>query len=188
MKSSDLIGRTNAVIGNLNGVQAENILKVYRSKCCHYYGTQAWQFQLNPLKDFTVMWNRCVRRLLCLPNMTHSRFLPHISGMCTPHDQICNSFLKMLSNMRISDNELVRYMSQRSYNPNSIIGGNLKYIQRHYGLPKTIDCTCKHGKLTTDTCNLEDLVIISLIKELLFDNVILSKIQCISLLNYLCII
>ena len=80
MKRSDLIGRVNTVLGNLHGVPRESVMKVFRSKCCHYYGSQAWQLDQNCVKDFATMWNRCVRRLLCLPNRTHS-----IPSWCCRH-------------------------------------------------------------------------------------------------------
>ena len=57
-KRSDLVGRVNTVLGNLNGVPLQAVLKVFRSKCCHYYGSMTWQYDLGCLKDFSTMWNK----------------------------------------------------------------------------------------------------------------------------------
>jgi len=134
MKRGDLAGRTNVMIGNLHEMSTDIILKIFSSQCCHYYGTQIWQFSKSSLGDFCTMWNRCVRRLLKLPNMTHCRFLPLLANMKSPGDQICSMFLGLLRSMRQNDNYVVNHLTERGLNDTrSYIGHNLQYISRRYG-------------------------------------------------------
>jgi hypothetical protein len=187
MKRSDLVGRVNTVIGNLSGLPADIISKVFKTKCCHFYGTQIWDFNNHrSLKEFLVMWNRCVRRLLCLPHRTHCRFLPHIVGSRSPHDQICSMFLRQVKTMMLSDNDVVRYFANRHNFKNSIIGSNIEYIYRYYELPRQYS-NVFDVQIKKDDCNDNDQFTIVAIKDLLFCQTIFSNAEKFLLLNYLCI-
>ena len=185
MKRSDLIGRSNTVIGNLSGLTVDIISKVFTSKCCHFYGTQIWDFSQHCLTDFTVAWNKCVRRLLCLPNRTHCRFLPGILGSKSPIDQICNMFMKQFRNMTISRNEFVRYVAKRSAVANSIIGINLNFIYKFYGL--RVARNVRTTQLYKDLCNEEDKCTIIAIRDLLKGQAPFSNLDSRNFLYYLCI-
>ena len=132
-KRSDLVGRVNSVSGNLYELSNDIIMKMFSSQCCHYYGTQTWQFSTSTVGHFRTMWNRCVRRLLNLPNRTHCRFLLHLANIRSPVDQICGSFLKLLSTMENSDNDSIKYLADiGTKDARSIIGGNLNFISEFY--------------------------------------------------------
>ena len=132
-KRSDLVGRVNTVSGNLYELSNDIIMKMFSSQCCHYYGTQTWQFSTSTVGHFGTMWNRCVRRLLNLPNRTHCRFLPHLANIRSPVDQICGSFLRLVSTMENSDNDSIKYLADiGTKDARSIIGGNLNFISEFY--------------------------------------------------------
>lgn len=83
------------------------------------------------MKEFTTAWNRCVRRLLRLPHMTHTRYLPHLIGTPGVTDIIYCRFLKMCSSMMMSSNHRVNFLFKVSVsNPKSIIRGNLRLIEK----------------------------------------------------------
>ena len=185
MKRADLIGRSNTVIGNLTGLTVDIISKVFTSKCCHFYGTQIWDFSQHCLTDFTVAWNKCVRRLLCLPNRTHSRFLPGILGSKSPIDQICNMFMKQFRNMTYSKNEFVRYVAKRSVVANSIIGSNLNFIGKFYGVK--LSRKVRIPKLYKDSCTQEDKCTVIAIRDLLKGLTPFSNLDSHAFLHYLCI-
>ena len=176
VKRSDLVGRVNTAIGNLQGVPAGGLVQVFRSKCCHYYGSQAWQYDQGCLKDFTTMWNRCVRRLLNLPNRTHTRFLPEITQMLSPSVQIARMFIKQVDSMMSSDNKFVKYLAKRAeLYANTIIAGNLYVIEQ-----SKLSCPRQLSK--------EDLCTTSIIKDLVFRDVpVLSTLQQLQLLHSLCV-
>ena len=110
IKRGELAGRTNTMLGTLNCLSGDILMKVFASKCCHYYGCQTWQFSQCTVKYYSTMWNRCVRRLLNLPNTTHCRYLSQLAGITSPHDQICHTFLKLLN---ISDNKIVLLLKEQ---------------------------------------------------------------------------
>ena len=175
MKRSDLIGRVNTVLGNLHGVPRESVMKVFRSKCCHYYGSQAWQLDQNCVKDFATMWNRCVRRLLCLPNRTHTRFLHGVADMVPPMTQIARMFLSQVSSMSSSDNCFVKFLFRRSQIfTNTIIARNMHVIQR--------DKLTEVASLSTiDKCTVQ------VIRELVFKDIsILTSAEQMIILNDIC--
>ena len=106
--------------------------KVFLSQCSHLYGCQAWDFSDRNVKSFHPMWNRCVRKLLCLPLMTHVRFLPEL--MKCPHSwvMVAGRFL-----MKKSNNVIVRHVAMPGMGcANSIISHNLGYINKWATRPK----------------------------------------------------
>jgi hypothetical protein len=80
-KRSDFIGRINGLIGTLQSIQLSSIIKVFQSQCCFYYGSEAWNLADGNIQKFHTAFNRGVRRILHLPAMTHTRYLPGISGI-----------------------------------------------------------------------------------------------------------
>jgi hypothetical protein len=138
LKRSDLVGRVNVIVGSLHELSTDIILKMFASQCCHYYGTQTWQLSSSALRDFCTMWNRCVRRLLHLPNRTHCRFLPSLARMKSPMEQISGSFLRLYQHMITSNNDIVRFIAERGgLDAQSVIGGNLHYLSSVYEQPLT---------------------------------------------------
>ena len=49
-KNGDFIGRVNSLLGNLQGVSPESLLKVFSHQCCSWCGT--WNLK-DPRKHFT---------------------------------------------------------------------------------------------------------------------------------------
>ena len=101
---------------------------------CHLYGTAIWRFRDSHTSEFHTLYNRCVRRLLNLPYRTHTRLLPLLTDRANSQEQIHGRFVKMITMMANSDNEIIKFlatffMSRR----NSIIGSNLSFIVCRYG-------------------------------------------------------
>ena len=181
-KRSDLVGRVNLLAGYLYQLSNKVIMKMFASQCCHYYGTQTWQFSASTLGKFSTMWNRCVRRLLKLPNRTHCRFLPYLAEMTSPTDQICRSFLRLFNVMKKSENEHVRFLANRGANDaRSIIGGNLQYVCKLY------KCSKDSVKVTYTHCTDCDLGLIQAIKDLLNLSTIFTNCEQFQFLSFLCI-
>jgi hypothetical protein len=132
IKRGELAGKTNSIIGNLNNLSSQILITVFRSKCCHYYGCQTWLFS-QTVRDYNAMWNRCIRRVLNLPTTTHCKFLPQLTGIVYPQDQICRTFLKMIRTMNSSDNSIVKFFVARSLiDKRTVISSNLQYIETNY--------------------------------------------------------
>ena len=95
MKKSDMIQRVNTTLVTLGVGNDKVISKIFNTQCAHFCGAQAWRFEDSAVEEFQVMWNRCVRRVLSLPHMTHRRYLPHLIGAPSAMDQIYCRFIKM---------------------------------------------------------------------------------------------
>ena len=81
------------------------------------------------IPKFVSMYNRCVRRLLGLPHMTHTRLLPLFT--CRPPAlETLNSLCgKIILNMLGSPNGNVSFIAERSvYDSGSILSSNLGTI------------------------------------------------------------
>ena len=89
----DLIGRVNTMMANLGKCPDKVTRKVFNTQCGHFYGAQAWNLTNSAIKDFQVMWNRCIRRVLEVHFATHTGYLPHLIGTKTALDQISERFV-----------------------------------------------------------------------------------------------
>jgi hypothetical protein len=87
-KKHDLVQRVNYVVSTLGNCKDAIIKQVFNSKCAHFYGCQSWNLLDKNVKQFETMWNRCVRRILNLPNCTHRRLLPLLMGSLNVLEQI----------------------------------------------------------------------------------------------------
>jgi hypothetical protein len=103
-KNGDLVQRVNNLLVSLGRVPDEVVKKVFNTQCAHFYGAAAWNFNDNSVREFQVMWNRCVRRILKRPYATHTRFLPLIMEISSATDQIYGRFIKMCRAMEKSEN------------------------------------------------------------------------------------
>ena len=190
MKRSDLVGRVNTIVGSLHQLTPDIIAKMFASQCCHYYGTQTWQFSSSTLGDFSTMWNRCVRRLLNLPNKTHRRFLPHLVSMKSPSDQICKGFLSLYQTMKNSENDSVKFLAIRGTDDaRSIISRNLHFICKSYQCPAQDISDLKGLAVTSYLCSDEDLCAIEVIRDIIDHNLdsLYSKHELSDYLNSVCI-
>ena len=134
-KKGDLVQRVNTVLATLDGSEDSIIKKVFNSQCVHLYGATTWNFNNKAFKEFTVTWNRCVRRVFQLPPMTHTRYLPHLVGTAGVADQIYARFLRMLDTMMKSKNCRVQRLSNLClHSPKSIIRCNLAVIQKRLNM------------------------------------------------------
>ncbi len=70
-KKSHLMQRVNTLQVTLGRSTDTIISKVFTSKCAHFHGTQAWNFNDNANEDYHRTCNRCVRRLFNLPYEIH---------------------------------------------------------------------------------------------------------------------
>ncbi len=93
------------------------------------------------------MWNRCVRRILQLPDATHTRFLLQFMEISSATDQICGQFLKMCKVMEHAKNSQVHFLTKFSIStPRSIISSNLRTVKKRLhinNLATLMDEGCK---------------------------------------------
>jgi hypothetical protein len=132
-KKGDLVGRVNAAIVNLAGMSDEVTMQVFNSQCCHFYGSASWNLTDKCVSQFYTMYNKCIRRLLKLPHMTHTRFLSAFTGRKCVQDQIADRFKKLYMSMLINQNSAIRFIVQFcAKTSESVIGRNMRYLSDVY--------------------------------------------------------
>ncbi len=105
------------------------ISKVITSKCAHFYGAQAWNFNDKATEDFQTAGNHSVWTLPNLPYKTHRRYLPSLVATSSAKHQIYTRLVKLVSKMENSDNARFSFLSRQCrIVSRSIIGSNLKII------------------------------------------------------------
>ena len=138
MKKSDLTYRVNHMLATIGKCNTDIVTKVFNTKCSHFYGAQCWNFEDKNVMFFQTMWNRCIRRMLNLPNTTHTRLLPLLNGTCSALEQIYCRFVTLVQTMLENTNVKVRYLANRfSKTANSIIGANLQVISMQFNHDKS---------------------------------------------------
>ena len=163
IKRGDLVGRVNVILSNLQGAPDEVISSIFASQC-HLYGCQTWRFRDSSVNDIHTMWNRSVRRLLNLPQQTHTRYLPHLLGVPHSKVQVFRMFAKMMKTMLNSDNRIVCYVARAGVqNANTIIGDNIKFIQRASGISDIMEESIPRD---IHPCCGDEMILIETIKEL----------------------
>lgn len=136
MKRSDMVYRVNHSIATLGKCKKEVMVNIFNSKCCHFYGTQAWNLHDNNILQFQTMWNRSIRRILELPVTTHCILLPGLVGRLSATEQIYCRSLNMTHMMLESKNTKVRFITGKAMmDVNSIIYANMEIVA------KRVECT-----------------------------------------------
>ena len=164
VKKGDLVGRVNVAIVNLSGMSDEVLMQVFNSKCCHYYGSAAWNLTDKHVSQFYAMYNKCVRRLLQLPYKTHTRYLTAFTQRKCIQDQIADRFIKlyvsMLQNVSPSVNFLVNFCIRNS---ESLIARNVSYLSETYSISKV---KIVQSRLISKHLSTEDKCVIQAIRDI----------------------
>ena len=94
--------------------------------------------------DFCVTWNKGVRRMLNVSNMTHTALLRQIIDICHISIQLVKRFCKFVDLMLTSCNAIVRHFVRRAINSaQSPIGRNIAVIRHRYAIC-VVDINMKH--------------------------------------------
>ena len=65
-KQSDLISRINSLLYKFGYTDSQVLMKLFVSKCCHFYGCESWNFNQVVLERIMITWNNVVRRIMGL--------------------------------------------------------------------------------------------------------------------------
>ena len=90
-KKGDLFGRVNALLVALPDAPEHLLLRVFDTKCCHFYGVQSWDLSDKHTNHFFTAWNRCARRLLELHPATHTRYVTAMVGWNSQSRIMCST-------------------------------------------------------------------------------------------------
>ena len=86
--------------------------KLFIQYCTSFYGSQIWPIFKNDLmKKISVNWRNALRRIWNIPSNTHCDILPLIASQSPIDIHLKCRFLKFYRSLIISDNVLIRYLS-----------------------------------------------------------------------------
>ena len=74
-KRSMFIGYVNELISKFGHLQPHILINIFKTYCCSFFGSSTWRLNSAGFKSCTTAWNVGVRRLLNLPNTTHTWLL-----------------------------------------------------------------------------------------------------------------
>ena len=90
-------------------VPIECYIRLFQSYCSTQYGSILWPLHDRGFNDFCVTWNKGVRRMLNVSNMTHTALLGQIINTCHISIQLVKRFCKFVDLMLTSCNTIVRH-------------------------------------------------------------------------------
>ena len=144
-KKGHFIASVNWFVGNFRGkVPIECYIRLFQSYCSTHYGSILWPLHDRGFNDFCVTWNKGVRSMLNISNMTHTALLGQLINTCHISIQLVKRFCKFVDLMLTSHNAVVRHFVRRAiYSAQSPIGRNIAVIRRQYAI-HVIDINVKH--------------------------------------------
>ena len=99
LKRGDLVCRVNGKLAKLRFVSRKVIMKLFSSRCAHFYGCQAWCLDDKNISMFYTMCNLCVRRLLQVPYRTHTKLIPYLTGRPSTEAQVAGRMRKFIKHV-----------------------------------------------------------------------------------------
>ena len=172
----DMIRRTNLLISNYSHSNWHVLMSLFRTYCCHFYGSPLWKLDLRSIEYLITTWRKCCRKILKVSPRTRSKYLPLLSDMPHPLTQLHVRFLKFYLSCINSGNSVVRYTSALSIESSSNVGFNIRSIFYFLRISE-IDCSDDSFILIAklrDACNVEfsnvsdwDVTVIISLRELL---------------------
>ena len=86
---SIFIGQVNKLCANFGYLQMSVLVRLYKTYCCIFYGSQMWQVNSQYINSVCTSWNKGVKRILDLPHDAHTRLL----GPLLKQNHIKNQFI-----------------------------------------------------------------------------------------------
>ena len=102
-------------VGNFRGkVPIECYIRLFQSYCSTHYGSILWPLHDRGFNDVCVTWNKGVRRMLNVSNITHTALLGQIIKTCHISIQLVKLFCKFVDLILTSLNAIVRHFVRRA--------------------------------------------------------------------------
>lgn len=197
----DFNSRVNNVIASFSGISSVVKHSLYEKYCTSFYGSNFIDFTNNAsMNTLCKQWRKSMRRIMCLPSRTHSRYLPHIVQTPPVNILLMQRFIKFFYSGIYSKNKIVSHIFRNSICSKSRLGRNIRHIlitfcctTPSYNFTCNINDMCKKLYVRWfDSCEEEDLRISHQIKELIEvrDSIVPSSLalhEVKDLIEFLCI-
>ena len=139
----DINNRRNCFVGQVNNLlcyfnQLDLLVKIklFKSYCSSIYGCELWALNSENIDIFCIAWRKAIRRILNLPNTTHSFFLPPLSNTLPVYDELCKRSARFIISCLFSVNQLVQSVASYSVmhaRYNSLLGSNALLCSKRFG-------------------------------------------------------
>lgn len=119
----------NGVHSCFNKADCNVKYKLFKSFCMPLYGSIFWDYSSKYISKFYVTWRKCIRKLLNIPNLTHSKLINLIVDDIPIEIQLYKRFMKFLYKAYNSNNNNISFCTKLMLNgSNSVINNNLTHI------------------------------------------------------------
>ena len=126
--ANDLFIRANFLSSYFRSCSVRVMCNLFNSYCSSFYGSPLWN--LNAIEPLCIAYRKCIRKILCLPSRTHSRFVPFFISKPDLQTQLLIRFVKFWHKSNASDNEVISLCCTVSTQTTStsVIAKNMKCI------------------------------------------------------------
>jgi hypothetical protein len=151
-KCGAFIGSVNKLLGNFATLQPTILYNLFNSYCCSFYGSQLWTFNSPGFMKCCTNWNKATRRILCLPNRTHTWMLGPVSNQLHISIQLFIRCLKFIYCLLQSENEIVCCtINNAMINAMSPLGSKIAFFRYKYDIDILHDMNTNIAKIVSST-------------------------------------
>ncbi len=137
-KRGNFISRANYVLSKYKTMASEVKCRMLDTYCCHYYGSETWDFNNSHFNNILTSWNIAIRKAWDLPYRAHCYLLPVLANHYA-RDMIYSKFLTLHKSMSSSKNETVKFISKMcQYDSRSLLNRNIEKISRDWKMDHDI--------------------------------------------------
>jgi len=130
------IGQANNVLCYFNRLNTIVKMKLFKSYCSSFYGSELWDLNSKTVEDVCIAWRKGIRRIFNIPNNTHSFFIPIISDSLPLFDDLCKRSARFIVSCIFSHSSLVQSIAWHSIHVakyNSPLGSNALFCCDKFG-------------------------------------------------------
>lgn len=132
---NQLYKSVNMLMADFGKVQSKILLKLFNQYCSSIYGIVLCDLTSRNINSLCVAWRKSVKRVLRIPQNTHSKLLYLLSNTIPVTDIFAKRIAKFYISLFTSNNVLVQYMAKRCILQScSNMGRNVSLLEKDYSL------------------------------------------------------
>ncbi len=129
--------RTNMLFTQFKCVPYTTLYSLFKCYCMSMYGCPLWDMSHNYCRKFSTAWRKNIRRLLKIPNTTHSNLLPLLCDDMNIDCQLHCRFKNFIKSCRNSPNNMVNTCVKLAISGSgSTCSSNISLISWRYRIPR----------------------------------------------------
>ena len=131
--------RLNLLMQQFKHLDSTILYRLFNNFCLSLYSCQLWQISSPKIMEpLYIAWRKCVRRIFCLPYMTHCNLLPIIANDQSIEFKLHNGFLIFFDSLCSSNNTCVNLcMKLVDRGSQSIVASSWSYLCYTYDMDQS---------------------------------------------------